>query len=146
MPWFRRHGRMAAPRRTRLFLESLDSRLLPDGVPLDPPDPPPTQEITPAPTPAAPQITSFTAVEVSTGWYRFSGTVLASSPEGMVVSFGGAPISLQNVTTTVQADGTFSILVQMHTDGTDDGTATAVCTDQFGQTSNTAMTYVTPSH
>jgi hypothetical protein len=142
---FRLRGPSAAGRRARLSLETLDGRVLLDATPLDQPSPSPTGDTSPAPV-APPQITGFTATEVSTGLYLFSGTVVADHPEGMTVTFGGAPVSLEGKTTTVLADGTFSLLVSMQTDGSDDGTATAVCTDEYGQVSNTATTLVTPSH
>jgi hypothetical protein len=140
---FRLRGRPAAGLRARLSFETLDGRVLLDATPLVAPDPPLTSDV--APNPSPPAITSFTAVEVAPGWYRFTGTVSAEHPEGMVVSLGGEPNSVQGETATVGADGIFSVLIQMRTDGTDDGTVTAVTSDANG-TSNTAMTDVTPSH
>ena len=139
----------ASPRRARLSLESLDGRIMPDATGTSPapiavfaqaaPAAPGTSDA------AAPQITSFGAAEISTGWYLFTGTVTAAgNPAGIVVTLGGGPASLAGVTATVQADGTFSVLVQMQTNGNDDGTATAVFT-QNGVQSNVAMTYVSPS-
>ena len=74
----------------------------------------------------------------------FSGEVAAEHPDGMVVSFGGEPNSVQNLSTTVDAYGRFSILVHLATDGSDDGTVTAVTSDANGD-SNTAAVDVTPS-
>src|SRR5262245_13364026 len=101
----------AALFRARLNLETLDGRLLPSASPLPPPPGPPSADIVPAHHP--PVITSFTAVEVGPGLYRFTGTVAADNPAGLVVSFGGEPPSVQGQTATVDADGTFSILINL---------------------------------
>ena len=141
MPWLQLRPRRAGVRRVRLSIEMLDGRVLCDGTLLDPPDPPPSQQ-----NPAPPQIVDFRVEEIQPGWYQFTGTVIAENPNEMVVSFGGDPVSLHNVSVPVRPDGTFILLIQLRTDGSDDGTATAMCTDQYGQQSNIAATDVTPSH
>jgi hypothetical protein len=88
-----------------------------------------------------PVIQGFTCSEQSDG-YLFSGTVLDESPGGLVVYLGGVPVSLQGKTVTVQADGTWSILIQLNGTQTDEGTATAYVTDWWGQQSETALTDV----
>ena len=68
-------SRPAAARRVRLSLESLDSRLLPDATPIEPPDAPAAAD---ASNPKAPEIVEFGVAQVSTGWYIFSGRVRAA--------------------------------------------------------------------
>jgi hypothetical protein len=60
--------------------------------------------------------------------------------QGWGVSFGGAPV-MRGQTTTVQADGTFTLVVDIPP-GTASFTATAVTTDVWGRQSNTATTLV----
>jgi hypothetical protein len=94
---------------------------------------------------AAPVISNFTAVEEEGQMFTFSGNVTAQSAPGLTITFGGIP-SLQNQTTTVQANSTFSFSVQLNSDGSDNGTATAqVLSDWWGQQSNVATTSVVVS-
>lgn len=93
-----------------------------------------------APTP--PEITYFGASHPYGNTWIFSGSVAAGvCPAGMTVQLGGLT-GLQGQTATVQADGTFSITVTLQPG--DDGTATAITTDPFGQQSNMAGTTVGP--
>jgi hypothetical protein len=89
-------------------------------------------------TNAAPQIINFTATHLGGGLYLFTGQVTDDQGvAGRPVTFGGVPTMLGKSTTTA-SDGTFSIQVQLLTNGDDDGTVTAVTTDVWGLASNTA--------
>ena len=90
-------------------------------------------------------ISDFSAREVSTGWWLFSGRVtVASTPvEGVVVTFGGDTVTLPGMTATTTSNGMFRLLVRMNLDGSDHGTATVVCTVD-GLQSNVAMANVSP--
>jgi large repetitive protein len=90
-------------------------------------------------TNTAPVISGFTAVQGVNGYWTFSGTVTDEHPEGLVVRFGGLN-SLTGQKATVQADGTFSITVQLAAGET--GTASAQTTDWWGLDSNLALKYV----
>ncbi len=87
----------------------------------------------------APHIENFFCSEQPDGWYRFSGQVYDESPNGLTVSFGGAPITLQGDSCQVLLDGSFAIRIKLNGTQTDEGTATAVVTDWWGLTSNTAQ-------
>jgi hypothetical protein len=86
----------------------------------------------------APQITNFTGSEEQGDWYEFTGRVLDESPTGLTLYLGGAPVSLSGASCTVRSDGTFDFRVQLTGTTTDDGVATAMVTDWWGLTSNTA--------
>jgi hypothetical protein len=95
----------------------------------------------------APVIQNF-AVEQLQGnnVFAFSGNVVANYPPGMQINFGGAPQSLQGLTTTVAADGSFYLIVQMVNGVNDNGTATAqILNDGWGFSSNIATVDVTVS-
>jgi hypothetical protein len=87
-----------------------------------------------------PVIYNFTAAESGEFWI-FAGNV--SDPNdpvsGFTVTFGGLP-SLNGKTTTVQANGTFSLAVQLGAD--ENGGATAQTIDPHGAASNLATAYV----
>lgn len=135
----------AAPFRARLTLESLDQRLAPSDLPPVPGDPPENETYFPAPpTNAPPQIINFSAAHIVGGAWRFTGDVIDEFPSGLTITLGGAPDSLQGVTTTTNASGHFEIVVFLNTDGTDSGTATAQTVDNIGQQSNLAMYIVHP--
>ena len=151
--------------RVRLALEALDLRLSPSsliGTFADEPVPPPPDPSTPIVTSpadedgevifvvgagrvdAAPQIANFTAVAVAGGLWRFTGDVIDEAPGGLLITFGGEPASLQNMTTTTDANGQFDITVLLHTDGSDNGLASAQTADAAGQPSNVALYNITP--
>jgi hypothetical protein len=88
-----------------------------------------------------PVISNFAAVGGANQMYTFSGTVTDQTPAGLVIAFGGIP-SLANKTTTVNADGSFSLTVQLQCDGTDNGFASAQTTNWWGLQSNVATYYV----
>jgi hypothetical protein len=144
MPWFttpRRQGRPGPALRARLAVEQLDARVTPGS--LDP-SPPEGDSYLVAPDSTPPVIVDFTGGEVLHGWYSFTGRVDAGeSSGGLTVTFGGVP-SLQGRTAVTASDGTFSLLVQVKTDGSDDGTVTAQ-TVANGQQSNQATWDITPT-
>ena len=161
---FRRASRPhTTPPRARLQLEALDLRLAPSSLdPLTggyiPTAPAPfvattTQssvfvdpEVPPeVATNVAPRIVNFVAVETARGLWTFSGDVIDEAPGGLTITFGGVPVSLQNRTTTTDANGHFSVAFLMNTDGSDDGTATARAVDSAGLASNLAIYIVNPS-
>lgn len=96
-----------------------------------------------APTNLPPEIVDFVAVEIGPGLYRFTGRVIDEAPGGLVVAFGGVP-SAEGQSATTNADGTFSLTLQMQTDGSDTGNVSAVTQDASGQTSNVATCWVDP--
>lgn len=88
----------------------------------------------------APVIFNFTASHSVGNFWTFSGQVSDDqSVAGLVVTLGGLP-SLQGVTATVNAQGWFSVTVQLGSN--ESGTATAQTTDAGGQASNIAWTVV----
>jgi hypothetical protein len=89
----------------------------------------------------APVITSFCAVDESGPLWDFEGHVNDPNPQGLVVVLGGLP-TLQNeqVTATCDANGNFSVVVQLQPNET--GTATANVTDPWGQQAATAYYFV----
>lgn len=92
----------------------------------------------------APVIDSFAAEEVGIGWYQFTGHVSYDQPGGLTITFGGVP-SLEGKFTTTAADGSFSLLVQVQTDGSDTGEVTAQTSAANGSLSNLAMCYISPT-
>jgi hypothetical protein len=86
---------------------------------------------------AGPVITSFTAQASSGNMWIFTGTV--SGATGGTITLTGLP-ELNNVTVTIQPDGTFTVGIVLSP--ADTGTVSAVATDTFGNQSNTAYAYV----
>lgn len=129
--------------RVSLRLESLGDRAVPGSLSASttPTDP---VLAAPAPAPMAPVIDSFAAQEVNYGWYQFTGHVTDDQPGGLTVTFGGVP-SLEGKTTVTASDGSFSLLVQVKTDGSDTGTVTAQTVDTAGNPSNVATCYIHPT-
>lgn len=84
---------------------------------------------------AAPTISNFTATQGANNCWIFQGHVDDESAAGMTVTLGGLP-SLQGRMAQVQADGTFTCVVQLAQG--EAGTATARTTDWWGLTSNLA--------
>jgi hypothetical protein len=91
-----------------------------------------------------PQIINFQGVEVVGGLWRFTGDVIDQAPAGLVVRFGGEPVSLQGVTATTDANGHFDKSVLMNTDGSDNGAAATQTTDGAGVASNIALCNIRP--
>lgn len=135
----------------RLTLERLADRAAPSDLLHDSSDalfllaPTPDPPLIAPPINQPPQITSFTATETTPGLYRFAGTVADESPEGMVITLTGPQDAVDGQTTTVHADGSFSIILQLRTDGTDAGTVQARTVDSGGLPSNVASVDVIPT-
>jgi hypothetical protein len=101
----------------------------------------PQQQLTSAPyalliTSNPPAITNFSAVENPDGSWTFSGYVTDAAPQGEVVNFGGLN-SLQNKTARANSFGYFTLTVTLQPG--EQGTATALATDWWGQASNLAQ-------
>jgi hypothetical protein len=88
-----------------------------------------------------PVITNFAATEGSGQLFTFSGTVTDQNPGGLTITFGGIP-SLSGQTATVNSNGSFSLTIQLNSNGSDNGLALAQTTDWWGLQSNLASTYV----
>lgn len=145
-------GRSTRPKspRSLLRLEELGDRIVPDGTGTAV-SPPPSS---PAPTTlgfwdtagvwlSAPVISDFKAEELSIGLFKLYGQVLASNYTGMVITLQGG-YTLTGKTISVQADGSFSMIFSVLTDGRDTSVVYATTSNQFG-ISNTAATYVNPT-
>lgn len=88
---------------------------------------------------SSPVIYNFAVTQLQGNAYAFSGNVTANYAPGQQINFGGAPQSLQGLTTTVAADGSFYLIVQMVNGNNDNGTATAqILNDGWGYSSNVA--------
>ena len=131
--------------RVVLTLEGLETRAQPSTL-TDPEPPVGWYAMSPgAPANAAPVIENFQAEEISNGMFMFTGKVIDESPGGLVVRFGGSVMSVNGLTATTQADGRFTLIVQLKLDGTDVGLVTAQTTDAQGLDSNVADVYVHPT-
>lgn len=132
------------PRKFRSILrvEELGIRAMPDGN--DPPLPSGSTDPGITTNQTAPVIDDFGAVEISKGWFRLEGHVSAANPGGLTIYFNGIP-AVTDLTTTTDADGNFSVVIQVKTDGTDSGTITAQTVDANGNWSNVAMTLISPT-
>ena len=82
---------------------------------------------------AIPMIVGFAAECLQGRTWRFSGVVRDEAPAGLIVQFGGLP-SLVGKTAVVQADGSFSLVVELAEGET--GAATASVTDWWNQFSS----------
>ncbi len=144
MFWSRQPARPRAVLRARLGLESLDGRAVPSGLFGDGEPPLLISRFGDESITIAPRIINFTAVEVETGWYRFTGQVVDSTTVGgLTIDFDGVP-SLDNETTTTAADGTFSHTVPVRTDGSDSGEVRAKTTAD-GVTSAEVAVNISPT-
>jgi hypothetical protein len=92
----------------------------------------------------APVIENFTAHEIGNGMFLITGRVIDETPTGMIVTFGGTT-SAAGQYATVSADGTFSKIVQLRTDGTDSGYITATTTDAYQVVSEEVDVLVNPT-
>ena len=133
----------AARRRPRfvLRLEGLEHREQPDGTITEPPTPPPTVEEAPN---QIPEIVDFNCEELENGSFRVTGRVLDEDPNGLVVTLGGST-SAAGTTIICNSDGTFSVIVNLRTDGTDAGFITATTTDDDGAESEEVEYFVNPT-
>jgi len=131
-----------------LRLESLEYRDHPDGLLGDPPpplpvtNPPPLQN--PPPLNVPPTISNFNAEQIGNGLYVVSGQVSDEHPDGMIVTLGGST-SAAGKTITVHSDGSFSMVIQLATDGTDTGTISATTVDNQGVVSEAVYVLVSPT-
>jgi hypothetical protein len=142
----KRPVRPAPALRSFLRIEELGDRAMPSDLlgttPPEPPPPPPGIE-NPPPVQAAPFINTFIAAEAAHGWWTLSGHVNGTNANGLIVRFDGVP-GVDNVTTTVDANGNFSVTIPVATDGSDRGTISAQTT-QNGVDSNLAFTFMDPT-
>lgn len=83
--------------------------------------------------PAAPVITSFSAIPLGNNTWLFLGQVLAPNPSEVQVSFAGSA-SVDGSNVEVQSDGSFAAIVQMQPEET--RTVTAQAMDAWGQQSD----------
>lgn len=152
MRWFRLFPRPARPgtvRRARLGLEELGDRALPSdfgGLVTDSGPTFSTSVSLGGGARISSQLVNFAAEEIGHGYFVFTGQVLTNGvgAAGVTVTLGGLP-SLVGRTVTTASDGTFSLFIQLQTNGTDNGTAEASAS-VGGQATNTALcnVYVTP--
>ena len=133
----------AARPKPRLFLrlEGLESREQPDGGLNEPPPPPVQIEATGN---QAPEIVDFSCTEIQNGYFLVTGRVIDESPDGLVVTLGGST-SAAGTTVNCNPDGTFSVYVQLRTDGTDSGYITATTVDDEGAVSEEVDYFVNPT-
>jgi hypothetical protein len=91
-----------------------------------------------------PVIVDFSVVEDGNGTFLITGRVSDENPGGMVVILGGST-SCRGQSVTTNEDGTFSMVVQLRVDGSDDGWITATTIDDHQQASNEPAEYVKPT-
>ena len=130
--------------RFKLGLEELGLRITPSGTDDSPPPTPPAGIVNPPPAPVAPVIDAFDAIEVGHGLYKIVGHVTAAAPNGMVVSFAGVP-SLAGKSAVCDANGNFTLVFPVQTNGTDRGTISARTVDSNGLLSDFAYDYMNPT-
>src|SRR5206468_454720 len=87
----------------------------------------------------APVIQSFTGTLLGGGLWKFTGKVVDEAAAGLTVVFSGIA-SVSGRTTTVEADGTFSLVVQLAPGET--GAVLAKVTDMWNIDSEQASFYV----
>jgi hypothetical protein len=129
--------------RVILRLEGLEVRATPSGDGTASIVPPPVQYGAGQGN-QPPIIDGLMVRSIGGGWYVVSGRVFDESPGGLVVQFGGSVASLSGRSVTTQADGTFTLNVQLRTDGSDTGWLLATTQDAQGLESNEASCYVSP--
>jgi hypothetical protein len=81
--------------------------------------------------------------QIGAGLFRVYGQVTDESPGNLTVRFGGIP-SAQGQSTTTLADGSFSMILQVQTNGSDIGVVTAQTTDAQGLDSNVDYDNINP--
>ena len=88
----------------------------------------------------APRITSFVAIEQEDNLWTFTGYVEDNdNPGTLLIDFGGL---LEGQTVIVEFDGSFTLSVYL--DPGDCGLVTAQTTDEYGEVSNLAETWISP--
>jgi hypothetical protein len=95
--------------------------------------------------PAPPTIINFTAEQLGNGQFLITGQVVAANPGGLTVTCGGET-SASGMTTTTNADGTFRLVVQLRTDGTDFGYLSATTVDGNGLSSSPVEVFLAPTN
>ena len=145
--FFRRaRTQSAAPRRrVTLRLEALEWRYQLDGTSLG--DPLDRGDIvldggTRVAANVAPVIVDFQAEQLANGLFLLTGRVVDENPDGLVVTFEGSNSANGKIAT---ADGTFSVTVQLRTDGTDSGFLGATTVDAQGLTSEEVLVFLDPT-
>jgi hypothetical protein len=94
-------------------------------------------------TNTAPLIQNFAVRKLDSTTYQLTGKVQDECAPGLVVVFGGQPVSLQGKMAVVQNDGTFTLTVTMAQGSADTGTADAqVQHDWWGAASDFAYVSV----
>lgn len=88
-------------------------------------------------------IINFDVSESVQGWCTFTGTVVGATA-GQVVTFSGVP-SVNGKQVVTDANGNFSLTVQLKTDGSDAGSVSVVTTDANGVQSNQPFVTVSPT-
>lgn len=88
-------------------------------------------------TSGVPSLSNLNISEHDNRWYNITGLVTDESPGGLTVYFGGQPVSLAGLSTTVNSDGTFSLWVQLNGTSSDEGTAHINVSDWWGQAATT---------
>jgi len=91
-----------------------------------------------------PAIVGFTAEPFGNGLFLVSGIVIDANPGGLAVTFGGST-SARGQTVTTNANGIFSGLVQLRTDGTDTGFLSVTTIDSQNLESQSAQVFVDPT-
>jgi hypothetical protein len=91
---------------------------------------------------SAPTVVEFVAIEQVDRFWTFTGRVKDESPQGLVVYFDGLK-SLIGRSAVVQADGSFSLTVQLR-EG-EGGMASAYTVDWWGLKSDEVFVVVDPS-
>jgi len=88
-----------------------------------------------------PTIVNFQAINNGNNSWTFMGQVQGEDVAGLVVTLRGlASLNNNNVSATVQADGSFSYTITLAPG--ENGCVTAECIDWWGQASNEATAYV----
>jgi len=91
----------------------------------------------------APVIVNFAVKKLDSSTYQFTGRVQDEYPAGLVVLFGGQPVSLQSQRAVVQSDGTFTLTITMAQGSADVGTVDVwVQSDWWGASSDCAYAQV----
>jgi hypothetical protein len=133
--------------RTVLLLEGLEGRYQPSGAdtaPLLLPADGTTAATAGDKTNDPPEIVNFNAQQIGNGVFLITGRVVDEDPDGLIVTLGGST-SANGKWTFTNEDGTFSLLVQLKTDGTDTGWITATTIDDWGLVSDEVEVFVTPT-
>jgi hypothetical protein len=89
----------------------------------------------------SPNITNFNASEGPYGIWTFSGHVDYRSTD-LTIYFAGQPISLRGMSTDVDANGNFSVTVQLNHTQSDNGWEYVYAVDAWGNYSNFMQEYI----